>query len=216
MSDNEEMKGNRWYISGPMRGYDGYNRYQFNRWTGILKDYGYDPINPFTIGDTYGTPRDIDNSPELLDKVLDDELSVLSGCDAIFLLDGWEKSEGAQKELECALNNGLKVVQQSTWEKESYGVNALAKRLEHFSNRYGVRIALGELVDCCMTWHPTTMQSFAGGFVIPYVRAMAAMKRKDSCDERNAAACEACDVMAKALEAHYDIPVDGDIFFPMI
>lgn len=216
MRDRESKLGNRWYISGPMRGYDGYNRYQFNRWTGILKDCGYDPVNPFTIGDTYGTPQDIDNSPELLDKVLEDELRVLSECDAIFLLDGWENSEGARKELECALNNGLKVVQQSTWEKESYSVDALARRLEHFSNRYGVRIALGELVDHCMRWHPTTMQSFAGGFIIPYVRALAAKQRKDACDGRNEAAGKACCFMAQGLEDGYGLGEEEPLYLPMV
>ena len=37
------------------------------------------------------------------------EIHALETCDAIYLLDGWHKSEGARKELATAIAYGLKI-----------------------------------------------------------------------------------------------------------
>lgn len=44
--------------------------------------------------------------------MVDEELNALKECSHIFLLDGWEKSEGARNEVLAALELGLKVVMQ--------------------------------------------------------------------------------------------------------
>lgn len=48
---------------------------------------------------------------ELPDKIwLDGMLEILSRCDAIYMLRGWENSEGSRQELELAEELGLKVI----------------------------------------------------------------------------------------------------------
>lgn len=204
------------YISGPMRGRENYNRGQFNHWETVLENAGYDPVNPAKIGDKFGAPEDIDKDVALFEKVMAAELEALSKCDMIFLLDGWEDSVGAKKELECALKNGLWIKQQSVWERNNYDVDSLSARLEGFTNRYGVRNALETLAHQCVTWHKTLVQSFTGGFIIPFVRELAKMKRVGYCDDRNNAAGEACLVMTEAIEKQYGITEENSLLLPCI
>ena len=55
------------------------------------------------------TPEQINADPALLAAVMAAELHALETCDAIYLLDGWHKSEGARKELATAIAYGLKI-----------------------------------------------------------------------------------------------------------
>ena len=97
------------YIAGPMRGLPDFNYSTFNDWAHILRDFDWDVVNPVEIGAAYGTPEQINADTALLAAVMAAELHALETCDAIYLLDGWHKSEGARKELATAIAYGLKI-----------------------------------------------------------------------------------------------------------
>ena len=98
------------YIAGPMRGIPDWNYPKFNRTAIFLRLHGYCVINPVEIGDYFGSPEYLEANPKLLGLAMDIELCCISRCDCIYLLDGWETSDGARKELETALRHGLKVL----------------------------------------------------------------------------------------------------------
>lgn len=104
------------YVSGKMRGVADYNRWQFRNWSKRLEEAGFHAVNPMEIGDSIATPEEIDSNPELVEMVLEADIAALRKCDAIFMLRGWETSEGARMELRVALEMGVPVVQEQNWE----------------------------------------------------------------------------------------------------
>ena len=95
-------------------------------------------------------------------------------------------------------------------------VENAAEILERMTNVYGCAKNLGELAFRMTRMHRTTVQSFTSGFVIPFIREMAKLKREDRFDGRNAAACDACLSMSEALDKKYDIGADDGISLPLI
>lgn len=88
--------------------------------------------------------------------------------------------------------------------------------LESLTNRFGCRQDLEDLAMKMTSMHRTLVQSFTGGFVIPFVRELARMKRADRFDARNEAACKACLLMCEALEKEYGICEGDEFAFPMV
>ena len=99
----------RIYIAGPMSGYEGFNEDAFIRADDFLVELGFEVVNPFEIGKGFGLPSEIQESPEILKRLMDFELATVKSCDAIFLLHGWEKSQGARAELRVALDCNLEI-----------------------------------------------------------------------------------------------------------
>ncbi len=89
------------YISGPMTGIENYNFPAFNRAAAILAMHGYDVENPADKGVIDGW--------EWADYLRYD-LRVLTLCDAIYRLPGWENSRGATLEVHVAVALGLTVI----------------------------------------------------------------------------------------------------------
>ena len=83
--------------------------------------------------------------------------------------------------------------------------------LESLTNRFGCRQDLEDLAMKMASMHRTLVQSFTGGFIIPFVRELARMKRAERFDGRNAAACES--VAAALAAAVADARRDGGIVF---
>ncbi|HED5569734.1 TPA: DUF4406 domain-containing protein [Yersinia enterocolitica] len=100
------------FIAGPMTGYPNFNRDEFNTEAGILEEHGFIVLNPAVL------PDGLQHG-----QYLDITLAMLAQADAIFLLDGWEKSKGAMRECGEASRLGLLVIYQS-WE-------SLQKFIEH-------------------------------------------------------------------------------------
>ncbi len=98
------------YIAGPMRGKAVWNREAFARASERLSGKGWAVYDPVEISEIYGTPGEIELDPALLQRVIKVELAFVAKSDAIYLLDGWEKSVGAKRELMVALGCGLKVI----------------------------------------------------------------------------------------------------------
>lgn len=67
-----------------------------------LKDLGYEVINPCR---TNSTLPGLDH-----DGYMVVSMAMLSLCDTIYMLKGWEDSEGAKEELQYALEHGYKVI----------------------------------------------------------------------------------------------------------
>jgi hypothetical protein len=98
------------YIAGPIRGMPGNNYNAFKAAHQRLTEQGWHVVDPFDITDVFGTPADVQSNPRLLRAVMDAELAMIPRLDAIYLLRGWERSKGAKKELEVALEWGLMVM----------------------------------------------------------------------------------------------------------
>lgn len=99
----------RIYIAGPMKGYEEFNVDAFIRADDFLVELGFEVVNPHEIGEGFGLPSEIQESPEILKRLMDFELAAVRSCDAIFLLHGWEKSQGAREELRVALDCKLEI-----------------------------------------------------------------------------------------------------------
>jgi hypothetical protein len=118
------------YIAGPMRGVPWFNFLAFNRAKEVLQEQGWEVIspadmdieegfNPFTLPpgwDWNVVPDDFS-----FDDAVQRDLDAIAQCDAIYMLDGWEKSKGAKAELAVAQWRGLEVLYQSNGGKPKDG-----------------------------------------------------------------------------------------------
>lgn len=90
------------YISGPMTGYEDYNRTAFRRRAEELRAMGHEPINP----------AEIDLGPDATwHDYIRLDIKKLMDADAIDRLDGWEYSRGATFENEVARTAGIPVLE---------------------------------------------------------------------------------------------------------
>jgi hypothetical protein len=98
------------YISGPMTGIPDHNFPAFDSLAADLISRGYEVVNPADIArklrsdlGTYGLepPRA---------AYLSADISALIGCDTIFLLPGWQASEGALLEYTLARALGMEIL----------------------------------------------------------------------------------------------------------
>jgi len=104
------MRKRRIYIAGPMTGLARWNRPAFELAARTLRAQGWEVVSPIEISDAFGSQNTIVTTPGLLDTVIDEELAQLATCDAICLLEGWEKSRGAKCELFLALDKGMEIM----------------------------------------------------------------------------------------------------------
>jgi hypothetical protein len=88
------------YISGPMRGYPKLNFPAFNKATEKLRNDGIDVVNPVELNP--------DPNADYLECMRID-IKALCDCDGIYLLKGWEYSEGANAEYQVARMLKLRV-----------------------------------------------------------------------------------------------------------
>lgn len=91
------------YIAGPMSGIDNYNRPAFFAAARQLAEAGHVPINPATL------PTTLDDKTYMPICT-----SMIDGADAIYLLDGWERSGGAMAEFAYARRHGKQIVTQAS------------------------------------------------------------------------------------------------------
>ena len=98
------------YVAGPMTGMPEWNYPAFNNAAAELRAAGHEVVNPAEMGAKYGTADEINADPEKLADLMLYELDAILGCDAIYLLPGWEKSPGVRKELKVALDNKLVMI----------------------------------------------------------------------------------------------------------
>ena len=87
----------RVYISGPITGTDDYI-YRFAKAEEKLKKDGYSVINPAAVNSML--PHDT-----TYEEYMKMSLTMLDMCGAIYMMEGWEKSCGANREYGYALAN---------------------------------------------------------------------------------------------------------------
>lgn len=91
----------RYYLSGPMTGLPNFNYAAFNIAAKILRHRNFDLINP---------AENFDGRDDLpREDYMRQDIKHLLECDAIILINGWEKSRGAKLELEVARQLGLEI-----------------------------------------------------------------------------------------------------------
>ena len=91
------------YLSGPITGHKNY-RQQFARAAGVLKEMGYNVINPAAIDDAIPVEC---MSYEAIMRI---DLELLATADYLVQLPGWEDSKGANRELGFALGTDKIIV----------------------------------------------------------------------------------------------------------
>ncbi len=96
----------RIYISGPMTGLPGFNFAAFHAAAAGLRRAGFEVVNPAEVNPDPTTHRY---------ACLRDDLASLARCDALALLDGWERSPGANREVHNALAMGFVVAPLDAW-----------------------------------------------------------------------------------------------------
>ena len=86
------------YIAGPMRGYEDYNFPAFNAFAEHLRGRGVVVSNPAEF-DAWDEKR--------IEKCINLDLSIIvNWADAVYLLPGWKKSQGAVAEASVAFWSG--------------------------------------------------------------------------------------------------------------
>jgi len=85
------------YISGPISGATAY-RQSFKKAVEYLKHLGYDVVDPSIID-----PPTKETIFESWDYYMREAIKLMMDCDRIYMLEGWEDSEGARLEQMIAI-----------------------------------------------------------------------------------------------------------------
>ena len=90
-------------------------------------------------------------------------------------------------------------------------VETVAELLERFVNVMGGGEDMEWLVGKMGNMHRMLVQSFAGKFIIPYVRQLALFYKEGYYDLRNEQACKACALMWETFKKEYNWTDDDPI-----
>lgn len=95
------------YISGPMETYENNNFDAFRRMENYLKSNGHEPVNPFDIP----VDREFVKSYKAGRRdFMRKDIRHLTFCHSIVMLNGWNRSHGAQLERSVANEIGLEII----------------------------------------------------------------------------------------------------------
>lgn len=103
------------FISGPISGIKDFNFPNFNFWNENLESIGYEVISPAKMAIEFGIPERIQSNADLLNELENMEIEELCKCNSIFLLNGWTNSNGSKRELVKAIENNLKILEESSF-----------------------------------------------------------------------------------------------------
>lgn len=90
------------FISGPMAGYENYNKEEFMKAEKLLIKAGYSVFNPAWL--------DLDDLEWTSTDIMAIDMAALACCDAIYQLKGWENSKGARAEYTAAVWSGKTII----------------------------------------------------------------------------------------------------------
>ena len=98
------------YIAGPMRGYKNLNHEAFDLAEKNLKRSPvFDPVNPAKMDREFGLDGSSDMTKEELKEALKRDVKALFDSESIYMLRGWERSEGAKMEHALAVALGMSI-----------------------------------------------------------------------------------------------------------
>jgi len=97
------------YIAGPMSGLKNFNFPAFNVKAAQLRAIGWDVLNPAEMDLEAGIDPNLDYTPLDYMRAARRDLYALDQADAIYFLEGWEESKGANWEWAHAKNKGLEI-----------------------------------------------------------------------------------------------------------
>jgi len=107
------------YIAGPMRNYKNYNFDAFDTVDARLTAEGYTTINPAAMDRLYEgwgqyVPDDAVIDKDFLERCMRRDLAAIFDIDAIYMLLGWEESDGAKAEHALAVCLKKMIVYETT------------------------------------------------------------------------------------------------------
>ena len=107
----------RIYIAGPMRGIPELNFPEFYRIEALWRERGWDVVNPAQMDKDHGyvpTKQQVKFDDLSIEQAMERDLPAVASCDAIAMMTGWEKSQGANIELRHAKELGKEVYDANT------------------------------------------------------------------------------------------------------
>jgi hypothetical protein len=152
------------YISGPMTGKLNHNFAAFDLAAITAERDGWTVSSPADIARKAGVSPHTEPDADQLLAIQRDDLSALSQCDAILMLDGWSSSVGARLEYNLATWLGLETLFDSPHgEKELDGLTPSAPTSEFISAPAGVdpKGAAGDLKAPLWLLPPVALESAA-------------------------------------------------------
>ena len=118
---------NKIYIAGPMRGKPDWNYEAFNNAEKRLVDNGWKTINPATLDSNHQDTINLNCASESFDpdndvhhqdvnrRIMKRDVDVICDeCEAIYMLKGWQNSQGACAEFYLACSIGLDIYYESS------------------------------------------------------------------------------------------------------
>ena len=102
----------RIFIAGPMRGYENYNFKKFDHTEELLRQLGFDVVNPARISRKF-KESEVNSDIAVYNKMVDMQQDAERTCNAILLLDGWQWSEGVKLEVRTASELGMQFLLES-------------------------------------------------------------------------------------------------------
>ena len=110
MIDKKKKKKEKIYIAGPMTGYEDFNFPAFAKAKIELEKKGYIVISPHEISIELSERLHVALNSLPKTMYMRYDLIQLLGCDCIYMLKNWEKSEGANAEFVVAQAIGLEIL----------------------------------------------------------------------------------------------------------
>ena len=102
----------RIFIAGSMRGYENYNFKKFDHIEELLRQLGFDVVNPARISRKF-KESEVNSDIAVYNKMVDMQQDAERTCNTILLLDGWQWSEGVKLEVRTASELGMQFLLES-------------------------------------------------------------------------------------------------------
>ena len=103
-TETERVETMKIYISGAITGTDDYME-RFNTAAEFIRAKGHEPVNPCDLN------KILNPATTTYSDYMAVDLALLSVCDAIYMLKGWENSRGAKAEnLTAQANDEIKIL----------------------------------------------------------------------------------------------------------